>query len=214
MTVTTRSSHGIPTRYRETRFRSRLEARWAAFFDLVEWRWIYEPFDGDGWIPDFLIQGSSPLLVEVGPCLTDREYDAKADKARAAFPPVNVYCERISHEACDHDDSFVISTAPERFTLVVGAAALYKPQDPYAQDGEYAGFITGDGNSEGWAPAAWGLCRTCNQVCVTHPWMYWLHFPCGHHTGNVDWRDDLGWMLNDHWQRAANLVQWHAKRSA
>lgn len=28
----------IPTTYQHTLFRSRLEARWAAFFDLVGWR--------------------------------------------------------------------------------------------------------------------------------------------------------------------------------
>jgi len=66
--------------YRTTRFRSRLEARWAAFFDLVGWRWTYEPFDADGWIPDFLIDGERPLLVEVGPCVTEAEYVAKAAK--------------------------------------------------------------------------------------------------------------------------------------
>lgn len=43
----------IPTVYRGVQFRSRLEARWAAFFDLLEWRWVYESMDFDGWIPDF-----------------------------------------------------------------------------------------------------------------------------------------------------------------
>jgi len=46
---------GIPTLYRHTQFRSRLEARWAAFFDLVDWDWEYEPLDLPGWIPDFII---------------------------------------------------------------------------------------------------------------------------------------------------------------
>jgi hypothetical protein len=43
----------IPTRYGGVQFRSRLEARWAAFFDLAGWRWQYEPIDLAGWIPDF-----------------------------------------------------------------------------------------------------------------------------------------------------------------
>lgn len=46
----------IPTTYAGTRFRSRLEARWAAFFDLAGVKWEYEPFDLDGWAPDFLIK--------------------------------------------------------------------------------------------------------------------------------------------------------------
>lgn len=45
----------IPTRYRNTEFRSRLEARWAAFFDLAGWKWKYEPIDLNGWIPDFWV---------------------------------------------------------------------------------------------------------------------------------------------------------------
>ncbi len=42
-----------PTTYNGIRFRSRLEARWAAAFDLLGWQWEYEPFDLDGWVPDF-----------------------------------------------------------------------------------------------------------------------------------------------------------------
>ena len=63
----------IPTMYNGVQFRSRLEARWAAFFDLCGWQWEYEPFDLDGWIPDFVAQShplTRPLLVEVKP-LTD-----------------------------------------------------------------------------------------------------------------------------------------------
>lgn len=213
MTIKERGNRGIPTRYRETRFRSRLEARYAAFFDLIDWRWTYEPFDGDGWIPDFLIQGRSPFLVEVGPCLSDDDYDAKAQKVRQAFPPVNVYCERIAHEDCSHGDDYVIQTAPERTTLVLGAAALYQPREEVP--GEAAGFLTTDGTADWWAAAIWGLCPTCNGICVTHAWGTYTHFPCGHYTGgDTAWRQDLGWHLNDRWQRAANLTQWLAKRSA
>lgn len=65
---------GIATHYENTIFRSRLEARWAAFFDLVGWRWTYEPFDGSGYIPDFLIHGLSPLVVEIKPASKYEEY--------------------------------------------------------------------------------------------------------------------------------------------
>jgi len=60
---------GIPTIYAGVQFRSRLEAKWAAFFDLIGWRWEYEPFDLAGWIPDFLLIGASSVLVEVKPVL-------------------------------------------------------------------------------------------------------------------------------------------------
>ena len=58
----------IPTTYAGVNFRSRLEARWAAFFDLCGWKWDYEPFDLDGWAPDFRIRTAiGPVLAEVKP---------------------------------------------------------------------------------------------------------------------------------------------------
>ena len=58
----------IPTTYAGVNFRSRLEARWAAFFDLCGWEWDYEPFDLEGWAPDFLLSfGNGNVLAEVKP---------------------------------------------------------------------------------------------------------------------------------------------------
>jgi hypothetical protein len=34
---------GMRTRYNGVNFRSRLEAKWAAFFDLAGWSWEYQP---------------------------------------------------------------------------------------------------------------------------------------------------------------------------
>jgi hypothetical protein len=59
----------IPTTYRGVRFRSQLEARWAAFFDVVGWKYKYEPFALGNWIPDFTlcdVHGDA-ILVEVKP---------------------------------------------------------------------------------------------------------------------------------------------------
>lgn len=64
-----------PTVYKDTLFRSRLEAKWAAFFDLAGWRWEYEPYDLDGWTPDFLIHGVHPILCEVKPILWQGDCD-------------------------------------------------------------------------------------------------------------------------------------------
>ena len=73
---------GIPTLYRSIRFRSRLEATWARFFDRLGWRWQYEPFDLPGWIPDFVIHGADDVLVEVKPIGSFDE--AVAEKIQAA----------------------------------------------------------------------------------------------------------------------------------
>lgn len=54
----------IETVYRGYRFRSRLEARWAVFFDSLGLRWEYEPegfefSDGTRYLPDFFVHWSA-----------------------------------------------------------------------------------------------------------------------------------------------------------
>lgn len=58
----------IPTNYAGVQFRSRLEAKWAALFDIAGLQWSYEPFDLEGWAPDFAIHTKDGnILVEVKP---------------------------------------------------------------------------------------------------------------------------------------------------
>jgi hypothetical protein len=68
-----------PTMYAGIEFRSRLEARWACFFDQLDWQWTYEPFDGNHYIPDFLIH-DFPVIVEVKPASELAEYQAAVPK--------------------------------------------------------------------------------------------------------------------------------------
>jgi hypothetical protein len=72
-----------PTMYRGVQYRSRLEARWAAFFDLIEWQHEYEPIDLPGWSPDFRVvfpcghsecTGSHSLLVEIKPYFDVKQF--------------------------------------------------------------------------------------------------------------------------------------------
>jgi hypothetical protein len=67
----------IETRYKGYRFRSRLEARWAVFFDKVGLEWVYEPegFElGDGvrYLPDFRIVDWG-TYIEIKPALPSLE---------------------------------------------------------------------------------------------------------------------------------------------
>ena len=93
--MTRNSIKPIETNYRGYKFRSRLEARWAVFFDHMEIEFYYEP-EGyqlpSGWyLPDFLLKnvvliyptddiddieyGIGDLWVEIKPCgLTDHEH--------------------------------------------------------------------------------------------------------------------------------------------
>ena len=58
----------IETRYKGYRFRSRLEARWAVFFDKISVPWEYEKegyeFNGYKYLPDFYLP-TFALFVEV-----------------------------------------------------------------------------------------------------------------------------------------------------
>lgn len=76
-----------PTLFKGVQFRSRLEARWAAMFDLLGWEWIYEPYDLDGWSPDFFVRFARlrrtlsevrqfSLLVEVKPFHDAKEFES------------------------------------------------------------------------------------------------------------------------------------------
>lgn len=73
----------IETEYKGYRFRSRLEARWAVFFDTLNLDWVYEPegFDlGEAgrYLPDFWIDYGTDnqywIEVKAHKNLSDREY--------------------------------------------------------------------------------------------------------------------------------------------
>ena len=73
----------IETEYRGINYRSRLEARWSAFFDDLCWPFVYEAVHLEWYLPDFVLTlPHGPLLLEVKPGLhVDglRQYTAKVD---------------------------------------------------------------------------------------------------------------------------------------
>src|SRR5208282_5082838 len=67
----------IETKYRGYRFRSRLEARWAVYFDAIGLKWEYEPqgfnLDGMRYLPDFWLPQVT-TWAEIKPVkFTDKE---------------------------------------------------------------------------------------------------------------------------------------------
>ena len=68
----------IETHYNGYRFRSRLEARWAVFFDAADINYQYEPegisFHGEKYLPDFYLPSASNYgcYVEVKPNIRTR----------------------------------------------------------------------------------------------------------------------------------------------
>ena len=78
--------NAIETVYKGFRFRSRLEARWAVFFDALKIRWQYEPQgfekvlnteEGDEvirYLPDFYLP-TQKIWVEVKGCMDEKHAD-------------------------------------------------------------------------------------------------------------------------------------------
>jgi hypothetical protein len=68
----TTTMKAIETRYKNHLFRSRLEARWAVFFDSLGIRWEYEPEgfeleDGIRYLPDFRLHRYGLGWIEIKP---------------------------------------------------------------------------------------------------------------------------------------------------
>jgi hypothetical protein len=84
---TTGEVHAIETHYAGCRFRSRLEARWAVFFDKMKIAWEYEPqgyrVGGTPYLPDFWLPELRQWVEVKGSALSPRE---QAIMARAVQP--------------------------------------------------------------------------------------------------------------------------------
>lgn len=66
----------MSAKYQTMTFDTGLEAKWAAFFDLAGWKWIYKPDPIENWRPDFKATfpcghsecgGSHTILISVLP---------------------------------------------------------------------------------------------------------------------------------------------------
>jgi hypothetical protein len=155
----------IPTTYRGIAYRSRLEARWAAFFDRIGWHHTYEPFDGDGYIPDFVIHGDWPMLVEIKPAIVQSDY-------RAPIAKLTLGLERHWR-----DDVLIVGADP----LPHWGAGVY--EYPLAGVlGEHESHLGDDEHWNTWnvlddpsvsgpwdfEPALWHSCGECRRIAVHH----------------------------------------------
>lgn len=170
----------IPTTYRGRTYRSRLEARWAAFFDRLGWAYEYEPFDLGSWSPDFAITAPFDALVEVKPA-TDLDVEL---------------AERICGATKDRCKGLHLITrvAPIAAPLVsIGWwASSYRPVAVYWQRDPkvprlHAGVLCFTSDTETWITPLTGQHGSCDQP------------PPGY--GYVDHTMRL-------WAEATNAVQW------
>lgn len=197
MIQTLKKIPAIPTDYAGQRFRSRLEAKWAAFFDLLGWKWEYEPVDLAGWIPDFRIQASSPLLVEVKPLDWLSEESAEVQEETQAKIMKAISGTHLQGQS----------------VLLVGSC-LRKGSFPWASSiemgefsslGELAFFEPG-GPCYVWGPAPFGLTYEKQRPDISEPW---FGVPTGLLSGEVLWLapSELP-SVAALWRRAGDVVQY------
>lgn len=192
---------GIETNYRGTLFRSRLEAKWAAFFDGMGWEWEYEPFDGDRYIPDFVLLGAKPVLVEVKPAPT----------LAALAAPLEHACERVSWDLWPHD------------ILAVGLTPVMPPDADYdawapkrwgadgtRTHGHALGLLAQRDGWDGVAAAIWNTCLTCEISTFHHANHSYYCRLCGHYDDKAYAGDTPALAIATSWKAATNVVRWEA----
>jgi hypothetical protein len=162
-------NRGIQTEYAGHVFRSRLEARWAALFDLMRWDWVYEPLDADGYIPDFLLMGERPVLVEVKPAVSIEEMRSYLPKIERGLKPV-----------WQHD------------VLIVGNAHIWPEKHnlyshpPLGLLGEWGDEWEPGEPGWSWELGRWHTCsyNGCGRPAFHHELMSFVSRPCGHYSGD------------------------------
>ena len=113
----------LPTMYRGTRYRSRLEARVAAAFDAAPIPYQYEPEGlqiGDVYyLPDFRLTAAN-VWVEVKPTWEAVKAETKAQALAAARQPTVYLFPRRDHLLSDRDYLVMMAAGgqPSRFTSV------------------------------------------------------------------------------------------------
>ena len=176
---------GIETTYAGTVFRSRLEARWACFFDKLCWQWSYEPLDGRGYLPDFAIGGGAPLIVEVKPAASQQDYEDALGKVALGLE------SRWNHDI-----------------LVVGISPVAACLDNCCSLHPAAGLL---GRGRTFAVGNWYRCPVCTGIAVAHKDRRFLGRPCGHSAIGAEVGSAAFDAVNSMWANATNAVRWEPR---
>lgn len=194
---------GIPTLYQGIEFRSRLEAKWAAFFDLLGWRWEYEPIDGDGYIPDFAIYNElcrvadlPPIYAEIKPAQTKAAYKAPMAKMRAGMAEVE--CGEL---------------------WVLGSSPLPECLKTDRFDKEYSPFALAHTTRNVYLTRNWVSCCNCGKWMDSHN----AHDITSAPSGMSSFWDDLYYCasiknpvthsIESLWAQATNEVKWKGRNA-
>ncbi len=184
-------SKGIPTEYKGYRFRSRLEATWAKFFDSIKWPWQYEPIDLEGYIPDFILEFPwQPLLVEVKPVLVFQEFDE--------------YAPKIEKSGWQHD-AIIVGASPFRNHL-----RDFEPRIGWLSQRELCGDEFDVRGGWGWGGGIMFRCSLCMNISIRHEWAAWNCYFCGGYQGDRHIMPIGPSEMPRLWAKAQNTTQWRA----
>lgn len=175
---------GIPTIFSGWRFRSRLEAKWAAFFEACGWAYEYEPFDMKGYIPDFVLKCHNPVLVDIRPIMTGREL---AERSQELF-------SRFGGETTSE------ILALGAFPMSLGCCA------PFEAIGVFE-----DRSFGGNGCATLHRCTHCERVSFHHCTGSYACRVNGCHDGDHYLGGNMGRDPDEMWKSACNSVQWMAR---
>jgi hypothetical protein len=151
----------IETEYSGHRFRSRLEARWALFFDTLKIAWEYEPegFElatGEKYLPDFFLPKfhdyDAGLWVEVKPHGGDfskaREFATSGKKILLLEGPPATKAFLLAGDTCSYQPGEIFETS-------VCFAEKYIPEG--RNGNEYRLYTHCDGEGEAELMAGWAI---------------------------------------------------------
>ena len=205
----------IPVYYNGTQFRSRLEAKWAAFFDLNGWDWEYEPFDLEGWAPDFLLKGKVQALVEVKPLAfatsdgSVRSNESLYAIARGAAEKATYHADRMEKAilAWDEAGDMTVPRPPQFEILTLGLGPFR-----HRGTGDWAlGVLSCEQMtlSDDIAILWSGQFKRMDYAANEGSYQYRISgkYDGDHHIKKLD-----GWETNAFWREAQNMTQW--KRAA
>jgi hypothetical protein len=157
-----RDIEATPTKYKGVRFRSRLEAQWAVFWDELGVKWEYEPLtfkflDGKQYTPDFWIVDLA-LWVEIKPnAKIAREEEAKSKCSRLAWATGDlVYLDQsgmtwYTEEYCEYS-GFPIPLGSWIYSVLF----LYCRDDVWQEDDVF--------ESEN---HYWATCSNCGKIGIS-----------------------------------------------
>lgn len=156
-----RDIEAIPTMYKGVRFRSRLEAQWAVFWDELGVKWEYEPQtfkfpDGKQYTPDFWIVDLA-LWVEIKP-------NAKiADEEEAQLKCLQLAGETGNLVYLDHGGFAWPLTDDAKNACVPGYECTYSVLffPCTGSLGQEDSIIIYDSENH-----SWGTCRECGKIGI------------------------------------------------